>query len=80
MSEKLTRIRLAGLPNGEGYQEWGEQTAEHMIAIMRRRAMHMRVVANAIDAAADEDFEIDVVRGSIVQRPVRNIQPGREKK
>ncbi len=79
MSDKLTRINLPGLPNGEGFMEWGEQTPEHMIDIMRRRAMHMRVVANAIDAAADADFKIDVVRGSIVQHQVKSLQPGRSK-
>jgi len=76
MSEKMTRINLPGLPGGAGFMDWGEQTAEHMIEIMRKRADHMREIVEAIDAAADSDFKIDVVRGSVVQYFVRNIQPG----
>lgn len=77
MSEKLTRIALSSLPMGEGYLDWGEQSAEHMIALIRHRAAHFRKVADAIDAAADDDFKIDIVRGNCVQHHVRNIQPGR---
>lgn len=77
MAAKMTRILLPGLPSGEGYLDWDERTPEEMISIMRRRAAHFRMVADAIDGAADADFKIDIVRGSIVQHHIRNLQPGR---
>lgn len=77
MSEKMTRINLPGLPQGDGYMDWGECPADAMILIMRRRAAHMREVADAIESASDDDFKIDIVRGSHVQHFVRNVQPGR---
>ena len=77
VSAKMTRIRLPGLPAGEGYMDWDERSVEDMVSIMRHRAAHYRMVADAIDGAADEDFQIDIVRGSIVQHHIRNLQPGR---
>jgi len=78
VSAKMTRILLPGLPSGEGYLDWDERSIEDMVSIMRRRAAHYRMVADAIDRAADEDFKIDIVRGSIVQHHIRNLQPGRD--
>lgn len=77
MSSKMTRITLPGLPHGDGFMDWDECSAESMIAMMRHRAAHFRRVADAIDTAADSDFKIDVVRGSVVQHHIRNIQPGK---
>jgi hypothetical protein len=57
--------------------DWDEKTVPEMISIMRHRAAHYRMVADAIYRAADEDFQIDIVRGSIVQHHIRNLQPGR---
>lgn len=77
MSRKMTSIHLPGLLMGEGYMDNDECTAESMIAIMRHRAAHFRKVADAIDAAADEYFKIDVVRGVHAKHLIRNLQPGR---
>lgn len=77
MGDKLTRIRLPGLPNREGFMDWGEHQPSVMISAMRRRAAHMREVADAIDAASDEDFEIAVIRGPCVQHMVRMVQAGK---
>lgn len=74
MSEKLTRIRLPGQKVFSGLMEWEEKTTEHMIAIARRYAASLRAEADAVEAAIDADFQIDVVRGSIVQHHVKELQ------
>ena len=75
MSEKLTRIGLPGQHAWSGLMDWGER--DDMIAQARRYAAHLRAQAEMIEAAADDDFRIDVVRGSHVQHHVRDIQPGK---
>jgi hypothetical protein len=77
MSRLLTRILLPGEPHGHGLMDWGELTAEEMIGQYRRHAAYLRKQVEAIEAAADSDFKIDVVRGSQVEHHVRSIQPGR---
>ena len=74
MSEKLTRIRLPGQKDFTGLMEWEEKTAAHMIAVARRYAANLRKEADAVEAAIDADFQIDVVRGSIVQHHVKELQ------
>lgn len=78
MTRLLTRILLPGEPHGHGIMDWGELTAEEMIARYRARAAYLRKQAEAIEAAADGDFKIDVVRGSQRERLVRSIQEGRK--
>jgi hypothetical protein len=77
MSEKLTRIRLPGQKAFSGYMEWDEKSAAEMVAAVRSRAAHLRAEVEAIEAAADADFQIDVVRGPYVQRHVREVQKAR---
>ena len=74
MSEKLTRIRLPGQRDWVGLMDWGDVDAAAMIAQARRSAADHRAMAAALDAAADGDFQIDVVRGSLVQHHVREVQ------
>ena len=74
MSEKLTRIRLLSGSKFKGLQNWGEKTADEMIQEARRYAAHLRAEAEAIEQAADADFQIDVVRGPYVQHHVREVQ------
>jgi hypothetical protein len=57
--------------------DWGDLPAEEMIKQYRAHAAHLREQAEAIEAAADQDFRVDVVRGPAVQHHVRNLQPGR---
>lgn len=77
MSDKLTRIGLPGCPNGWGIMDWGEHDAAEMVRQIRARAAHLRQQVEAIEAADDQDFKIDVVRGSVVQHHLRSIQTGR---
>jgi hypothetical protein len=70
----LTTIHLPTSKYGSGLAEWGELSAAGMIEHIRAKAARLRAEADAIDAAADEDFQIDVVRGSVVQRHVRTVQ------
>lgn len=74
MSEKLTRIRL---PNGgafKGLQDWGEKSASDMIKTARAFAERLRAEAEAIEQAADHEFQVDVVRGPYVQHHVKELQ------
>jgi hypothetical protein len=53
--------------------DWGEKTRAEMVAIMRERARHLREAADAIDETEDDEFEVDIVRGSIVQHHIRSV-------
>lgn len=77
MTEKLTRIRVPDAKAHVGLMDWGE--CDDMIAQIRRHADWLREQVAAIDACADSDFEIVVVRGSVVQHHVRTIQAGRSR-
>lgn len=77
MSEKMTLIDLRDRSVWSGIGEWGECSAAKMIERARGYAQHLRAQADLIDAAADEDFHIRIVRGRIVQHPVRTVQEGR---
>jgi hypothetical protein len=77
MTRRLTRITLPGSPNGSGLMDWGELSAENMIGQLRRLAEHQKAQAEAILAADDEDFQVDLVEGSCVERFVRTIQQAR---
>ena len=74
MSEKMTRLRLPGSTDFVGLMEWGECTSEQMISMARDYAKSLRCEAEVIEEAADEDFQIDLVRGVHVQHHVKNLQ------
>jgi hypothetical protein len=75
MSEKMTRIRVAGAKNSNcGFMEWGEKTRPEMVKELRSYADYLREAVAAIDATSDADFEIDIVRGSIVQHHIRRVE------
>lgn len=74
MSEKLTRIRLRDRKFA-GWMDWGEHSHAEMVAQIRNRARYQLEEAQAVLAARPEDFDVDVVRGSIVQRHIRKIEP-----
>lgn len=78
MSEKMTRIRLPGRGAFKGLLDWGEKTPAEMISQARGRAAHLRAEADAIDAAADCAFQIDLVRGAHVQHHIRELQTSSE--
>lgn len=77
MSDKLTRIRLPGAKAFNGLMDWGECEPSLMVEQARSYAAHLRTQADEIEAAADSDFAVDVVRGTIVQHHIKNLQPGR---
>lgn len=79
MSERMTGIQLRGnKAAGPGLAEWGRKTPAEMIARYRSYAQHQLEEAQAILAAADEDFHIDTYRGVNVQRDREVIQEGRK--
>jgi hypothetical protein len=75
MTEKLTRIVIG--KKSRGILEWGEIDPKEMIARFREYAAGLRQEAEKIENAADEDFQIDVVRGSVVQHHVKTLQNAR---
>ncbi len=77
MSEKMTIISVPGRPNGDSFMEWGDKTASEMISAYRAYATHLRARVEAIEGMSDDDFRIAIVRGRIVQHPVRILQEGR---
>jgi len=74
MSEKMTRIRLPGQRAWSGLQDWGEHSAAEIIALARHYAAHLRNQAELIDAATDEEFQVDLVRGVHRQHLLKSIQ------
>ena len=74
MSDKLTRIRLSARSPFRGLMDWGETDAAEMIRQARAYAAYLREQCEAIEAASDEHFQIDVVLGSVVQRHVKTVQ------
>jgi hypothetical protein len=73
MSDRITQISLPGAPDA-GIGEWGNHTAEFMIFQYRAYAKHLRAHAEAIEAAADHEFQVEIVLGSLVQKPVKTMQ------
>lgn len=76
MSEKLTRIRLRhSRSHCTGLMDWGEHTFEEMVQQIRAKAQRELEAAQAILEADDVDFDVAIVRGSIVQHFVREVTP-----
>lgn len=73
MSEKMTRIRLG--KKGPRFMDWGEHSFERMVAQIKAQAAREFEEAKAILDAKDDDFEVAVVRGPIVQHFVRKVEP-----
>jgi hypothetical protein len=77
MSDKLTSISVPGQPGGDGWMDWGEKTVAEMVAQYRAYAADLRRRVEAIEACADDDFAVHIVRGRVLQNPVRTLQVGR---
>lgn len=73
MGARFTEIHL---PNalGAGIGEWGELDAATAIERLRAYGKHLRAQADAIDGAADHEFQIQSYVGVHVQRKRREIQ------
>jgi len=74
MSDILTRIRVPGQKTFSGFQDWGSKTPEEIITIVRSYSEHLRAMASIIDETPDECFQIDLIRGSVVQHHIRELQ------
>jgi hypothetical protein len=77
MTDTFTKITVPGQHKFTGIMDHGRQTTEDMIKMARAYAAHMRACADAIDAAADDNFKVEIVRGSVVQTLVKVLQEGR---
>jgi len=73
MTDKLTRITLP-TADGVSLMDWGECSPKEMIAQLRCHAKIQMEQAQAVFTAADADFQIDVVKGSVVQHHFKELQ------
>lgn len=73
MGRRMTDIHLPGR-NGLALGEWDEQPADVMIKKLREYAAHLRAQAEAVENAADHEFQIQSHTGVHVQRNRREIQ------
>lgn len=75
MTEKLTRIRAPGMKNSNaGICDWGVKSRSEMVSLLRSYADHLREAVAVIDATEDEDFEVEIVLGSAMQKHVRWVE------
>lgn len=77
MSDKMTVISVPGRPSGDSLMDWGDKTTAEMISFYRAYAARLRSRAEAIEKMSDEDFRIEIVRGRVVQHPIKVLQEGR---
>lgn len=78
MSERYTTITLPGAPAGTGYSLHGYRSVEEMIKTIRENAEQDKKVAEAVLAAADNDFRVVSHLGVIVRRFPEVIQEGKK--
>ena len=74
MSEILTRITLPGQRVFSGLMDWGTKSTEEMIKEARKYSAYLRAQSDEIDRALYKEFQIDVIRGSVAERHVREVQ------
>lgn len=80
MSDLLTRVRLPGLKDGCVVSaRWGRNTVEVCLASVREHAKTQKARAEEILAARDDEFQVDIVRGSCVQHHVKELQKSSRK-
>lgn len=75
-SDRMTGIWL-GDTNWPGLGEHGRCTRETMIHLAREWARERKAQADAILAAADEDFHIETYVGAFVHRDAEVLQEGK---
>ena len=71
----MTGIHLPSLGHGGGWQEYGRQTREHMIARYRRNAQIALEEAQRILDAPDEEFVVETYLGPIAMRNREAVPP-----
>ena len=55
--------------------DYGEKTFEEMLFQIRQKAKHDLEEAQQILNAKDEDFEVNIVRGKLIQHHIRSVSP-----
>ena len=73
MSEILTRIMIPGC-HGSGLSEWGRKSVSEMVKSAREYGALLKKHGEELLNAKDSEFQIDIVRGSIVQHHVKELQ------
>lgn len=76
MSDRMTSVQLEGHSNGDGWAEYGLQTPEKMIQIIRARAARDKALAEQILSAPDDVFTVQTYVGSRVMRDRKVLQQG----
>ena len=76
MSEILTRLFLPNAPGG-GISDWGRKSVSEMIAAARKHGERLLAEGEAFCSAPDDAFQIDIVRGSIVEHHIMELQKAR---
>ena len=71
----MTGIHLPSLGAGSGYQEYGRQTRERMIHVLRRNAEIAKEEAERILSAPDDEFVVETYLGPIVMRHRETVHP-----
>lgn len=72
---------LLTLPNSKysGFMARGRWMVKDVIAEAREQALRDRNDAEACLCALDSDFEIELVRGNIIQHPIAVLQKARDR-
>ena len=70
MSEIMT---VASLLNDAGLMEYGRLTRAEMIDKLRAMATHQKEKAERILCASDDEFDVRIVRGKIVQHLIKRL-------
>ena len=78
MSERMTAIYLPGTDGSSVWADYGRQSVDHMIALIRDRAEHMKAEAEKILAASENDFHVETYVGVNVCRNREVLQEGRK--
>lgn len=79
MGERMTSIRLPGLPMGTGFQDYGLKSVEDMIKIIQDKARYDLENAQKILAAKDEDFLVETYIGPYARKNLEVLQSGNKK-
>lgn len=78
MSDRLTSIHLPGVSGDAGYADYGRKTVAEMLILIRKHAQRAKANAEAVLAAADEDFTVATYIGVHRQRDYTVLQRGRD--
>jgi hypothetical protein len=75
MTDIYTRIQIRGAKHSSGLMDWGVKTHADMVAHLRAYAEQQLAEAQEVLATPDSGFDVDIVRGCMVQHFVRKVLP-----